>query len=79
MPNATVICALAAVTDGCPGAFGIVLGMATFDGGDVGPGPLTLLAAATTFAILARTAEHPAVQWRAARDIFAAGTGFASA
>jgi hypothetical protein len=28
---------------------------------------------------LARTAEHPAVQWRAARDIFAPGTGFASA
>ena len=28
---------------------------------------------------LARTAEHPAVQWRAARDIFAPGTGFAPA
>jgi len=28
---------------------------------------------------LARTGEHPAVQWCAARDIFARGTGFASA
>jgi hypothetical protein len=31
-----------------------------------------------TAEFLARTAEHPAVQWRAARDIFAPGTGFAS-
>jgi len=31
-----------------------------------------------TAEFLARTAEHPAVQWRAARDIFASGTGFAS-
>ena len=32
-----------------------------------------------TAAFLERTAEHPAVQWRSARDIFAPGTGFASA
>jgi len=32
-----------------------------------------------TAEFLARTAEHPAVQWRSARDIFARGTGFAAA
>jgi len=42
--NVTVICASAAATVGGPGAFGVVLGVAAFDGGEVGPGPLTLLA-----------------------------------
>ena len=32
-----------------------------------------------TAEFLARTAEHPAVQWRSARDIFAPGIGFAAA
>ncbi len=32
-----------------------------------------------TAEFLARTAQHPAVQWRSARNIFAPGTGFASA
>ena len=32
-----------------------------------------------TAEFLARTAQHPAVQWRSARDIFAPGTGVASA
>jgi hypothetical protein len=31
-----------------------------------------------TAEFLARTAQHPAVQWRSARDIFAPGTGVAS-